>query len=180
MGLRSGNKKKQQNDSKATHKVEDQDDVLKDFLGSLKEDMQEAKELEKKKKNIQVQRQEQQQHQEQVKRQVELPPPLTHRIVKETYTLNAPLDTEHLKTSVDKRKLNLRDEDRQYVIEDEITSTDFSNPHEDPYSLEEKFQSPVIAKIMERLPLSRDLLIFQIVMGKPKGLQRNIDSHDYF
>jgi hypothetical protein len=160
-------KKRLKDDQSERRESEDQDQVLKDFLGSLDMDMKEAKKIEKRKTL------------ERPSKQVQQPKKQSHRLIKDTYKLESKIENKQLATKVDKRELTTSIEDRFYNIKDEITSSDFSSSTDDPYSLKEKNEIPIIRKIMSKLPASRDLLVYQIVMGKPKGLENRIDSHDY-
>ena len=144
----------------------DQGRVLKDFLGSLDMDMKEAKKIEKSppKKTAPPSF-------------PKKPKPQPHPPVKESYHVENTTDNQKYSTKA-KYQPEKFIEENFYKIEDEITSTDFTSLHHDPYSLKERHQEPIISKIVSKIPSRSDLLIYQVIMGKPKGLGR-IDAHDY-
>lgn len=133
-----------------------QEEVLHDFLTSLKNDMKEAKEIKKKKPS--------------------------QRAVEDSFTYKADLDGEKLVTKIEKRQFHTDIEKDPFLTRKESISSPYlpQQKADDAYVIREVSEQSVISKILERVKSKEDFVLLQVIMGPPKGLQRAIDSHDYY
>jgi hypothetical protein len=145
----------------------EQDRVLNDFLSSLSRDMKEGERLEaeaKRKENVQA---------------PPKPKKQPQRQVTGTYQLTPKLEKTRTLTEIDRRELESQISDARIAArKDKIVSEELSDKTEDAYAIQEKVLPSRLHTLLHSIP-KNNLLIFQQVIGRPKGLRLHVDSYEF-